>query len=142
MEKSLPCKYELAWQDRSRLRRLFGLGSKTGDDPAGLRRLEHLRVIDLSPASVGKPTSLRSAAFPTAKGISPSICDTFNIQGSAQRHPGLMDSPKLPDPEGVAQTLFSETIPFKQICAIMEPRWGTKTEINSSHPGWRDAMRR
>ena len=83
MEKSLPCKCELTWQDRSRLRRLFGLGSKTGDDPAGLRRLLRLRAIDLSPASVGKPTPLRSAAFPTVKGISTSICVTFNIQGQS-----------------------------------------------------------
>jgi len=49
-------------------RRLFGLGSKTGDDPAGLRRLERLRAIDLSPASVGKPALLTLRSLPHGQG--------------------------------------------------------------------------
>ena len=128
MEKSLPCKYELAWQDRSRLWRLSGLGSKTGDDPAGLRRLLRLRAIDLSPAAVGKPAPLRSATFPTDKGISSSICVTFNIQGSAQRHPGFIDLTSLPTLKGSYKLKHRITVPYEQIRTIMEPRWGSKME--------------
>jgi len=39
-------------------------------------------TIDLSPAAVGKPASLRSAAFPTALSITLSLSDEANIQGT------------------------------------------------------------
>ena len=81
MKKSLPCRCELAGSDRTRLWRLFGLSSKTDDDPAGLRRLERLRAIDLPPAAVGKPTTRPSAAFSTATLLSQFVSDEFNIQG-------------------------------------------------------------
>ena len=42
-------------------------------------------TIDLPLAAVGKPASLRSAAFPTAMSITPCVIDLLNIQDTKTR---------------------------------------------------------
>jgi hypothetical protein len=79
MEMSLSCRCELDREDR--LWRLFGLVPRDRRRSRFVTVLGDLDTIDLSPAAVGKPASLRSAAFPTAVPITPSVFEESNIQG-------------------------------------------------------------
>jgi len=83
MEFSLSCRYELdAALRRDRLWQLFGLVSKNRRRSCLAAVFEDPDAIDLSPAAVGKPASLRSAAFPTAVSITTCVIDLLNIQGA------------------------------------------------------------
>ena len=104
MEISLSCRCELdATCRRNRLWRLFGLVPKDRRQSRSATAFEDPDAIDLPPATVGKPAPLRSAGFPTAMSITPSVPDKSNIQaapsadgaGYQPRHGQKDDHPQL-----------------------------------------------
>src|SRR5580692_1540413 len=80
MEISQPCGCEL--DGERRLWRLFGLVPQSRRRSCLVTVLRDRGTIDLPPAAVGKPASLRSAAFPTVVPITPSVLEEANIQGT------------------------------------------------------------
>src|SRR5580658_2225814 len=79
MDLSLTCGCELDVERR--LWRLFGLVPESRRRSRFVTVLRDRGTIDLSPAAVGKPASLRSAAFPTAVPITSLLLEESNIQG-------------------------------------------------------------
>src|ERR1700685_1872952 len=79
MALSLTCGCELDVERR--LWRLFGLVPESRRRSRFVTVLRDRGTIDLSPAAVGKPASLRSAAFPTAGPITCSLLEESNLQG-------------------------------------------------------------
>src|ERR1700733_7673947 len=80
MDLSLTCGCELELDVERRLWRLFGLVPESRRRSCFVTVLRDRDTIDLSPAAVGKPASLRSAAFPTAVPITSSLLEESNIQ--------------------------------------------------------------
>src|ERR1700689_5217433 len=87
MDLSLSCGCELDVERR--LWRLFGLVPESRRRSSFVTVLRDRGTIDLSPAAVGKPASLRSAAFPTAVPITSSLLEESNIQGHEGKPPNV-----------------------------------------------------